>query len=149
MASVSSIYFEDKYIMVAALDVGTSCSGYAFSYKTAKDDIKMNKNWQSSAGSQSYKMPTCILTEEGQQGDYITFGSEAQSTYIQSLIGEDSRAYDMYHEITWYKGNIILQFGEINYYHYQRCSKSSSVVKFKNCDTWDEYSVDKNIELNN
>ena len=44
------------YVMVASIDFGTTFSGYAFSFKSNKNDIKMNKNWGGEAGHQSFKV---------------------------------------------------------------------------------------------
>lgn len=51
-----------SYVMVAAIDFGTTYSGYAFSFKHEPDSVKMNKNWGARLGVQSYKTPTCVLT---------------------------------------------------------------------------------------
>ena len=40
------------YVMVAAIDFGTTFSGYAFSFKSNPEDIKMNKNWGTALGFQ-------------------------------------------------------------------------------------------------
>ena len=45
--------------MVAAFDFGTTFSGYAFSLKTNIKDIRMNKNWGSEFGYQSFKVSIC------------------------------------------------------------------------------------------
>ena len=41
---------KDDYIMVAAIDFGTTFSGYAFSFRKNQTDIKMNKNWGAGLG---------------------------------------------------------------------------------------------------
>ena len=40
----------EDYVLVAAIDFGTTFSGYAYSYGNAINDIKMNKNWGNSQG---------------------------------------------------------------------------------------------------
>ena len=47
---------EDNYVMVASIDFGTTYSGYAFSFKTQQDEIRMNKNWGDGVGHQSFKV---------------------------------------------------------------------------------------------
>ena len=48
----------DDFLLVAAIDFGTTYSGYAFSFKATKDDpeiaekIRTNKNWGASLGFQ-------------------------------------------------------------------------------------------------
>lgn len=53
----------EKYLMVAALDFGTTYSAYAFSFQTRADDIHMNNNWTSVEGFKSDKTPTSLLTK--------------------------------------------------------------------------------------
>ena len=67
---------EESYIILAAIDFGTTLSGYAFSFKSAQSDIKMNKNWGENLGFQSYKTPTSVLTDD--KGNFIAFGFEAE-----------------------------------------------------------------------
>ena len=52
---------DKDYVMVASIDFGTTFSGYAFSFKSSKTDIKMNKNWGGEAGHQSFKVYMCII----------------------------------------------------------------------------------------
>ena len=55
MAS-STVYREPKFSLVAAIDFGTTFTGYAYSFVPTEDqprrheDIRMNKNWGSSYG---------------------------------------------------------------------------------------------------
>ena len=40
------------YILVAAIDFGTTFSGYAFSFTASPENIRMNKNWGENLGFQ-------------------------------------------------------------------------------------------------
>ena len=40
----------DNFILVCALDFGTTYSGYAFSFKTTPNDIIVNRNWSGPMG---------------------------------------------------------------------------------------------------
>ena len=42
----------DDFVLVCAIDFGTTFSGYAFSFKSDPNNIKMNKNWGNSLGFQ-------------------------------------------------------------------------------------------------
>ena len=53
-----------SFMLVAAIDFGTTYSGYGFSFKDAPDDIKMAKNWGAEVGNQSYKTPTSLLVDK-------------------------------------------------------------------------------------
>ena len=67
---------DDNFVMLAAIDFGTTFSGYAFSFKTSQSDIKMNKNWGENLGFQSYKTPTSVLVDD--KGEFVAFGFEAE-----------------------------------------------------------------------
>ena len=54
---------DDGFLMVAAIDFGTTYSGYGFSFKTQPDVIQMAKNWGEEFGHQSYKTPTSLLVD--------------------------------------------------------------------------------------
>lgn len=77
----------ENYLLVAAIDFGTTFSGYAFSFKSNKEGILMNKNWGAGVGFQSYKTPTCVLVNPDEEFD--AFGYEAESKY--GTIYEDGR----------------------------------------------------------
>ena len=49
-----------RYILVAAIDFGTTFSGYAFSFTNKKETILMNKNWTDALAYESYKTPTQV-----------------------------------------------------------------------------------------
>lgn len=66
-------------ILVAAIDLGTTFSGYAFSYNRNPTDIKINKNWGSEVNCETYKTPTAVLT--GPHGEFCAFGYAAEKQY--------------------------------------------------------------------
>ena len=70
-----------NYLVVAAIDFGTTFSGYAFSFKANKDNISMNKRWGSSTGRESDKCPTSVLLNP--DGEFYSFGYEAEEDYLQ------------------------------------------------------------------
>ena len=78
-----------NYVMVAAIDFGTTFSGYAFSFKNKPEEIRMNKNWGASAGFNSYKTPTCVLLDPDNK--FANFGYEAQEKYASLLENDDQR----------------------------------------------------------
>ena len=83
-------YTSDNYGMVAAVDFGTTFSGYAFSFKNKPKDIRMNKNWGQAQGCDSYKTPTCVLVNGA--NEFEAFGYEAENKYVLLLTGEYSGA---------------------------------------------------------
>lgn len=75
---------------MAAIDIGTSYSGYAYStvkaYQTDHLDITCNQSW-SSRGKQVIlsKTPSCILMTTGKE--LVSFGYDAEKEY-ESIIAE-------------------------------------------------------------
>lgn len=72
-------------LIVAAIDIGTLYSGYAFSCKTDWTKIFMNR-WQ---GGQlmSYKAPTALLLNPDKS--FNSFGYEAEKTYADIAENDD------------------------------------------------------------
>ena len=64
---------ERHYLLVAAIDFGTTYSGYAFAFTSEPNNIRMNKNW-GEGQFDSYKTPTAILF--GPDG-FMHFGYDA------------------------------------------------------------------------
>ena len=69
------------YFVVAAIDFGTTFSGYAFSFDSNIHGIHMNKRWGSPTGRESDKCPTSVLLTS--DGRFHSFGYEAEDDYLQ------------------------------------------------------------------
>ncbi|KAI8761497.1 heat shock 70 kDa protein 12A-like isoform X3 [Biomphalaria glabrata] len=67
------------YQIVAAIDFGTTFSGYAYSFASNKQAIHVNKNWGQTQGFLLHKTPTCLLLKS--DGQFEAFGFEAVSKY--------------------------------------------------------------------
>ena len=78
---MKSFSLDEDYILVAAIDFGTTFSGYAFSFKHKPNIMHMNKNWGAVIGCDSYKAPTCVMTNP--DGSFCSFGYEAESEHNQ------------------------------------------------------------------
>ena len=74
-------------IIVVAIDIGTTYSGYAFSFirNQGKDSILMNRGWTNDDGVRTSKTPTCLLLKSDLSFD--SFGYEAVQKYT-GLQGE-------------------------------------------------------------
>ncbi|XP_052793109.1 heat shock 70 kDa protein 12B-like [Mya arenaria] len=86
---------KDK-MLVAAIDFGTTYSGYAFSFKhdyqTDPSKVSTNQNWV--AGSMSLvslKAPTVALFDENQK--FHSFGYEAENNYSELALDEEHEKY--------------------------------------------------------
>nr|XP_019921191.2 heat shock 70 kDa protein 12B [Crassostrea gigas] len=82
---------KDK-LLTAAIDFGTTYSGYAFSfeydYKVDPLKISTNPNWVAgSRGLVSLKAPTCVLLSPNKE--FITFGYEAEDLYAELALDEN------------------------------------------------------------
>jgi len=83
----------DKYDVVAAIDFGTSFSGFAFSFnhRDGSDDVYMNREWGSAQGYSTLKTPTCILLNP--QKKFVRFGFEAAEKYAELEDASDKTFY--------------------------------------------------------
>lgn len=95
MASSSSSKNRSDRLVIAAIDLGTTYSGYAYTFKhelererSAQDMCKvLSVTWQSdsSAGLISHKTPTSLLLTE--KGEFDSFGFKAEKRYMD-LVNE-------------------------------------------------------------
>lgn len=78
---MASKTIKSSQILVAAIDFGTTYSGYAFSFRDKPMDIQTPQTWY--AGSSqlvSRKTPTCLLIQTRKK---TLFGFEAENTYAE------------------------------------------------------------------
>ena len=86
-------------ILTAAIDFGTTYSGYAFSFAGKQDEILTNTNWSSQFGMISYKTPTCVLTrylKETKQHEFVEFGYKAHDLYVRESKDETLCLFDKF-----------------------------------------------------
>ena len=88
----------ERKLMVAAVDFGTTYSGYAFSFchdhiSEANPDKIYLCNWVNEGGSHMYaKTPTCLLLDP--DGNLHSFGIAAMEKY--SSLADDNEQHDWY-----------------------------------------------------
>ncbi|XP_061169337.1 heat shock 70 kDa protein 12B-like [Saccostrea echinata] len=71
---------DNNWLLVAALDFGTTYSGYAFSFRNSPNDIQTPQTWYSGSGSTaSLKTSTCVLLNPDKTLN--SFGYEAEDIY--------------------------------------------------------------------
>ncbi|XP_062574079.1 heat shock 70 kDa protein 12A-like [Saccostrea cucullata] len=87
-----SSQFSEDYLIVAAIDFGTSYSGYAYStrHDFKRNPTEVSANRLLSGNYQSLKTPTCILFDSEKKFD--SFGYQAQSKYAD-LASDGSKGY--------------------------------------------------------
>ena len=70
----------DKHFVVAAIDFGTTYSGYAFSFTRDPDSIHMMRKWEGGdPGVSNQKTPTTLLLKPN--GEFHSFGFGARDIY--------------------------------------------------------------------
>ncbi|KAK3577017.1 hypothetical protein CHS0354_003080 [Potamilus streckersoni] len=88
---------ECRRLLVAAMDFGTTYSGYGFSFTTEPMKVQTNQAWV--AGSRqliSLKTPTCILLNA--QKEFHSFGYQAENKYADlAMDGEHTNWYFFKH----------------------------------------------------
>ncbi|ELT96722.1 hypothetical protein CAPTEDRAFT_196633 [Capitella teleta] len=90
---MASVYLDDDYELSAALDIGTTFSGYAYSFKGREKDIEGCKNWGANVSVCNLKTPTAVLVNK--DGKFEAFGYEAQERY-KSLEEDEVQMYSLY-----------------------------------------------------
>ena len=86
------------YLLVAAIDLGTAYSGYAFStisnFQLDPLSIRANQIWNAGGRNvQSWKTPTCLLLDGRKK--IVSFGYEAESDYAELIL--DNKHHDYYY----------------------------------------------------
>ena len=83
---------EDKHFVVAAIDFGTTYSGYAFSFTRDPDSIHMMRKWEGGdPGVSNQKTPTTLLLKTN--GEFHSFGFSARDYYHDLEESEAKRWY--------------------------------------------------------
>ena len=113
--------------MVAAIDFGTTYSGYAFSWRHdyLKNPLKIQTNTAWNAGGRqlmSLKAPTCVLLNK--QKELESFGYEAENRYTDIVIDGEQNDYYYFHrfKMNLHKNEVFL------YYYMLRLKKISSTL---------------------
>lgn len=88
---------DDNYLIVAALDVGTTYSGYAFAFRD-KFDVEplyiLANVWNAGCRQLlSHKTPTCLLLDSDMKME--AFGYEAENTYSELV--EENKHLEYYY----------------------------------------------------
>ncbi|CAG2206558.1 unnamed protein product [Mytilus edulis] len=89
---------DDNYLIVAAIDFGTTYSGYAFSTRSdfKKNPLQIQANHAWNAGQlMSLKAPTCLLLDSDK--NIVAFGYEAENIYAELVMDEEHHDYYYFH----------------------------------------------------
>lgn len=88
-------------IVIAAIDFGTTYTGYAYTFKAELDKVKKSddpcnvlyKQWKSGsdAGLCSHKTPTCLLLNSA--GKFDSFGFSAEERYYSLMNNNDHQGW--------------------------------------------------------
>lgn len=86
----------NRYLLVAALDFGTTYSGYAYAlrgdFKTEPLKMQANQAWNSGSSQHwSLKTPTCLLLDKNKE--FRSFGYDAENKYTDLVLDEEQSDY--------------------------------------------------------
>lgn len=89
-----------SHMLVAAVDFGTTYSGYAFSFRHEfKDDpLKIHANQAWNAGGRSLlslKTPTCLLLNKNKE--FVAFGYDAENMFSDIVMEGEQNKYFYFH----------------------------------------------------
>jgi hypothetical protein len=71
----------DDYRVCVAMDIGTTFSSYAYSFRESSSEIKVCDSWGSGLGVAGSKAPTVVLVRN--KTKFVAFGYEAQEKYAE------------------------------------------------------------------
>ncbi|XP_071140602.1 heat shock 70 kDa protein 12B-like [Mytilus edulis] len=82
-----------NYLMVAAIDFGTTYSGYSFSMRNefAKDPLQIHTAMWKTRHCTSVKTPTCLLLDG--KREFVAFGYDAENQWAELLLEEEHADY--------------------------------------------------------
>lgn len=91
---------DSSFLIVAALDFGTTYSGYAFSmrHEFKADPMKIHANPVWKAGSRQFmslKAPTCLLLDKDKE--FLAFGYDAENQYAEVLLDGEKDDHYYFH----------------------------------------------------
>ncbi|XP_064601145.1 LOW QUALITY PROTEIN: heat shock 70 kDa protein 12B-like [Liolophura sinensis] len=103
-----------KPLLVVAIDIGTTYSGYAFSFQheflADKLKITTNKVWSDGDNhlQTSYKTPTSVLIDP--YGDFHSFGYEAETNYSQLAKNKEEKNWLLFRrfKMNLYKSQVSM-----------------------------------------
>lgn len=97
---------EKNFELVAAIDFGTTYSGYAYSYSFEPEKIFVNSKWP--GGIQTCKEATAILLDDKQQ--FVAFGEDAISRYSEYLDTDEEKTFYFFSrfKMVLYKEKVFL-----------------------------------------
>ena len=113
--------------ITAAIDFGTTYSGYAYSYEYNQEKVYVNSNWGS--GTSLWKVPTVVLFDENRE--FVAFGEEAENRFCQ--LAEQV------------KENTYYYFSQFKMELYQTKVINSVIITFSRICKWSK-SLRSNIE---
>ena len=119
-----------SYIAVVAIDFGTTYSGFAFAFnhKEGEGGIHMNKAWGNEQGLSTLKTSTSLLL--GPDGQFDSFGFEADEKYANFFCGEDQQyMYFKRFKMTLHKSEVESLSYEIFFFTYVRYPNAYPAVK--------------------
>ena len=94
MAADQATRYTRPFLLVAAIDFGTTYSGYAFSFKSDPYNVHTNTWNAGTSGLMSLKAPTCVLLNT--EGQFHSFGYEAENKYNALVNSEMHKGWRLF-----------------------------------------------------
>ena len=119
-----------EYLMVAAIDFGTTFSGYAFSTRAhfEKDPLKIRANQAWVSGQKyllSLKTPTTLLLTKA--GKFVSFGYDAEMKYYNNIALENEMEDYLFFE------RFKMKLHQHNEVKYKKLDEKSILATFHSC----------------
>ena len=117
-----------KYLMVVAIDFGTTFSGYALSTLAdfEKDPLKIYSDRECFSGQRhllSLKTPTTLLLTKA--GEFVSFGHEAEMKYFNNIALENEKE-DFFERFK-------MKLHQHNEVKYKKLDEKSILATFHSC----------------
>jgi hypothetical protein len=74
------------FVVCVAMDIGTTYSSYAYSFKGNEDQVNWCDKWGNNLGVVNSKAPTVVLVDK--LGQFVAFGYDALEKYNNMSEGE-------------------------------------------------------------
>ncbi|CAG2244433.1 unnamed protein product [Mytilus edulis] len=137
------------YLMVAALDLGTTYSGFAFAFNCAFEEhpieIHCYQAWYTGRGQlRSHKIPTCVLLYENKELKAVGYEAEQEFAYIceEAGIPSDQVLFVTNTEAAFI---YVLQLREGD--HYQQFKNGTEYIVVHLGDKKDSYKHNKTVDM--
>ena len=114
------------YACVAAIDFGTTYSGFAFSFASNPDDVHMYWDWGNCMGvPRTFKAPTTVLV--GPDRQFVAFGYEAYKSFY-SMKAEVAAQHSFFTHYKMHLHDTVVRWHYYCYYYYAESKRRNEAL---------------------